>query len=1256
MPRGGACRVYGAHSTVAVLLFTATVLHLKYYPAPNRYKQRRWPAVANHRRTDVLGKSAHDGMNDTDQRNATEGVQRHAVLCVHAPLYGRFNNQLLAVNWARLLARRLDPLASVLLDGDDYLSQNWVNIFGYVPGVSWRGDASSSTPNQDVCTENYTWEQVFMSMLKERPSLPVEDWPLTLPVARVREEAERLWDQHFDAGLEKNKGIKRVSVHGRSFEGSSWHCHNYDHAGAPCQVSETEGVQTCDYAMQDVLARFSRRRITQNLKDNFFLLFSDGQNPESAATYPHQETGAPLEVQMWMMAISDIHIGHPGSSQDYVVWRWRKEVSAAMEGRRFMLPFECYQTPEEIREMEEAGTSMTIAQAQDPLERMVFGIQDPVFVMYGNKGYRELLGNFVCNTALFPPMHSHTLMIVTEQSTADYIRSLSEHIHIHLVRDHELNEAYDFGTPDYLKLMMHRGTLLVDLLGVAQRQGKSVVWLEPDFHYTQNLLSRPEITETTSDMVFYWDHAMHCGCFMRFAPVPASVRFYKEVMDRMQRVFANHGETNDQIVLNDVIADWLPNFTVLDKCLYRSGAYNAGQAGEEEGKRCSGIRPVAQHHNWIVGLEAKVSMAKRTGGWFLTDDGGEGPTCKSRDMLLVVMTMNRPWSLKRLIDSLDSAEYDDNDNNSFNDRPGATVDLRITVDRGFDGEVNMETMALLKALEWKRGVVDVHVWPKKMGLFGQWVDSWPAELYPEDLYKAVILLEDDLEVSPHYAKWFVGAHKSYGNIPGVGAITGQRPTLVASMKAPSSVDEQVPAHVKAFGYLLMATWSLSPRHAVWREFRRWVKDTREKDPGFIPLVPGILPNLWYEQFMRRGDEENMWEMWFIRFADERQLHTVYPWCEGGSTTLVGNWMESGLHYSGKPVLDYPVTQVWSNDFLAQNPLPLVGYDMQFENGHDGHAQEQEVRWAFATLITLSANKQLDEHAITYTHQALLLAKQLASAYPGIPLLAIVPDGRVHTQDIRLLQSAGYRILSRPGSTPAYAADKLSSIPRVYHDQYMKFWLWNETDFDFIVYLDSDTFFRDPTALRFPSFFPQVSEQHVVACPTPWAHHAPGDQTQPVTWNGGFFILKPSANRFERLMNSPEQPTHFQREYGQDRAWFDASEMGAFMREFPAFTTPVPRQDYCSEIQFCCVESKCETGYHMPKTMGNMIHGLKPDGQLKHDAVAGGTRPPLSSIFDFQRLNVFAGWGYDAECLLTNFYEPLTTLLVQHGLLRPPTDS
>lgn len=47
-----------------------------------------------------------------------------------------------------------------------------------------------------------------------------------------------------------------------------------------------------------------------------------------------------LFVHMWVMVLSSIHIGHPGSTVDYVIWRWRQ--TADNLKMSFMLPWNCY--------------------------------------------------------------------------------------------------------------------------------------------------------------------------------------------------------------------------------------------------------------------------------------------------------------------------------------------------------------------------------------------------------------------------------------------------------------------------------------------------------------------------------------------------------------------------------------------------------------------------------------------------------------------------------------------------------------------------------------------------------------------------------------------------------------------------------------------------------------------------------------------------------------------------------------------------
>ncbi len=73
---------------------------------------------------------------------------------------------------------------------------------------------------------------------------------------------------------------------------------------------------------------------------------------------------------------------------------------------------------------------------------------------------------------------------------------------------------------------------------------------------------------------------------------------------------------------------------------------------------------------------------------------------------------------------------------------------------------------------------------------------------------------------------------------------------------------------------------------------------------------------------------------------------------------------------------------------------------------------------------------------------MLLGHQMRKRYPAVPLLAVVLEEQVGLNDIKLLESAGYQILLRPGLNPAYVTSK-QVLAHVYYDHYVKFWLWNE---------------------------------------------------------------------------------------------------------------------------------------------------------------------------------------------------------------------
>lgn len=530
-------------------------------------------------------------------------------------------------------------------------------------------------------------------------------------------------------------------------------------------------------------------------------------------------------------------------------------------------------------------------------------LPDPVFVVFGNDAFLPMLRNFLCNTAAFPLMQRHTLLLVTTEGAADELLAMGVNVTVGVINKPSLTlfqRGLDYNTLDYKRLMFLRGEVLVSLLD----RGKSIVWMEPDAHYLDNLLNYPIIVETKDDVVLFWDHLSWGGGFIRFAPTPSAKKFYVRILELMNRT-----GLDDQQALNEVIKK-MESFSTFDQCLFRSGA-----AFHKDGKglyhdKCQGIRTVVQQHNWMVGAQSKIEFAKEHGAWYLSHDD---LTCRARDLRVVVMTMNRPASLGRLLGSLNSAFYKP-------DYP--MVDLSVNVDGVLP---HQETMDLLMGFKWRHGLYEVNAWKAQKGIYGQWVDSWPSELYPPWLYKAVVLLEDDLEVSPFYAKWFIEAHEVYKGGQ-IGAVTGMRAQLVAKTGVVKKVEELVPKRVSAFGYRLIATWSMSPTYAMWTHFRGWLK---EVGPSFVPLVEGIVPSEWYSSFMTQGKEATMWEMWFVRFAHDFNYYTIYPWVEEGRSTVICNWREPGLHFHGEASRDFPLMQTWHPRLLEQKPLPVVEWDLAF---------------------------------------------------------------------------------------------------------------------------------------------------------------------------------------------------------------------------------------------------------------------------------------------------------------------------------------
>lgn len=264
---------------------------------------------------------------------------------------------------------------------------------------------------------------------------------------------------------------------------------------------------------------------------------------------------------------------------------------------------------------------------------------------------------------------------------------------------------------------------------------------------------------------------------------------------------------------------------------------------------------------------------------------------------LIVLTMDREESLRRLLQSLQRVNYD-----------GDRVDLDVWIDRSSGSDEADETMSAMvgaaRDCKWDHGVRSIHKRMENAGLYEQWIYTWNVT---EQSTETALILEDDLEVSPQFYKWLKQARNLYAVDPAVGAFTLQRGELrprqipgVASGKL--RVDE---SEHPVYKYRLLGTWGFAPEKKIWLEFRAWYEEMRVMEAK--PYVAKLMTTDWYKaQEKGKKVASTMWSAWWIKFADEKGYFTVYANLPGG-TTLASNYREGGMHYSDKPrKADFPV--------------------------------------------------------------------------------------------------------------------------------------------------------------------------------------------------------------------------------------------------------------------------------------------------------------------------------------------------------------
>ncbi|KAL4227402.1 hypothetical protein ACF0H5_012845 [Mactra antiquata] len=277
-------------------------------------------------------------------------------------------------------------------------------------------------------------------------------------------------------------------------------------------------------------------------------------------------------------------------------------------------------------------------------------------------------------------------------------------------------------------------------------------------------------------------------------------------------------------------------------------------------------------------------------------------------LTIICLAFNRSTPLKRLLDSLNQADY-------LQDK----VTLTVWIDRYKNQTYDEKTVKTAENYIFQHGDYSVNIHDKHVGLHGQWLTTYTPD--ESGVSEIVVFFEDDMTVSPHFYKYLKLVHNKYDSRPEISgySLQGARKKLLKGLFGTIGppVDQPV------FKFPGFGTWGFSPNIPNWQKFLLWYNKA-SKNESFIPYPPKYRSSWWYKKLVMRNATESMWSIWHTYYAWMMKEYTIFcnfPNHQGLST----HWHEDGQNYVGVAGKNLtPLLKEWTltYDMLPDNPVVL----------------------------------------------------------------------------------------------------------------------------------------------------------------------------------------------------------------------------------------------------------------------------------------------------------------------------------------------
>lgn len=259
---------------------------------------------------------------------------------------------------------------------------------------------------------------------------------------------------------------------------------------------------------------------------------------------------------------------------------------------------------------------------------------------------------------------------------------------------------------------------------------------------------------------------------------------------------------------------------------------------------------------------------------------------------IVVVGYNRIDGLKRLLTSLEKADYHIND-----------VPLVISI----DASGNETLYSFVQEYVWNNGPKYVNIEKQRLGLKNHIFQCGDLTQY----FKAVIILEDDLYVAPDFYNYTLAALDKYGDCEHVSGISLYSEELNGYVGLPFR-----PLHngSDVYAWQSVCSWGQAWNKRMWSDFRSWLSNW---DENFEPLDMVEKIKHW----------EKAWSKFFYAFMLSNHRYFIYPF-----NSLTTNFNDAGGEHGGG---DSAIVQVnlyrGSRDYIMYDFEDLVKYDVYQQN-------------------------------------------------------------------------------------------------------------------------------------------------------------------------------------------------------------------------------------------------------------------------------------------------------------------------------------